>query len=68
MKNWEACVNNQIFWNDLLQLTIEVKGSNDRVDFDENNQVIKNYTKIKKRILNKEETKEFNNRRSKKSS
>lgn len=66
LKSYTELLPATILKNDLLELTIEVKASNDRVDFDKNNQVIKNYTIIKKRILNKEEIKEFNNRRSKK--
>ncbi|MGQ8870393.1 transcriptional regulator [Myroides sp. TSA_177.3] len=68
LKSYTELLPTTILKNDLLELTIEVKGSNDRVDFDENNQVIKNYNIIKKRILTKKEIKEFNTRRSKKSS
>ncbi|MDM1408226.1 transcriptional regulator [Myroides sp. DF42-4-2] len=68
LESYTELLPTTILKNDLLELTIEVKGSNDRVDFDENNQVIKNYNIIKKRILTKKEIKEFNTRRSKKSS
>ncbi|MDM1519397.1 transcriptional regulator [Myroides odoratimimus] len=68
LKSYTELLPTTILKNDLLELTIEVKGSNDRVDFDENNQVIKNYNIIKKRILTKKEIKQFNTRRSKKSS
>lgn len=68
LKSYTELLPTTILKNDLLELTIEVKGSNDRVYFDENNQVIKNYNIIKKRILTKKEIKEFNTRRSKKSS
>lgn len=66
LKSYTELLPTTILKNDLLELTIEVKGNNDRVDFDKNGQVIKNYNIIKKRILSKEEIKEFNNRRSKK--
>ncbi|EHQ44284.1 MULTISPECIES: hypothetical protein [Myroides] len=68
LESYTELLPTTILKNDLLELTIEVKGSNDRVDFDENNQVIKNYNIVKKRILTKKEIKEFNTRRSKKSS
>lgn len=68
LESYTELLPKTILKNDLLELTIEVKGSNDRVDFDKNNQVIKNYNIIKKRILTKKEIKEFNTRRSKKSS
>ncbi|MDR0229860.1 MAG: transcriptional regulator [Flavobacteriaceae bacterium] len=66
LKSYTELLPTTILKNDLLELTIEVKGNNDRVDFDKNGHVIKNYNIIKKRILSKEEIKEFNNRRSKK--
>jgi len=65
LKSYQELLPTIVLENDLLELTIELKGNNDKVDFDENDQVIKNYTIISKKILNKAEVKQYNTRRSK---
>lgn len=65
LKSYLELLPTTILKNDLLELTIELTGNNDKVHFDKNNEVIKNYRILKKRVLDKEEIKEYNNRRSK---
>ncbi|MBW8360965.1 MAG: transcriptional regulator [Kaistella sp.] len=54
--------------NDLVSLKLRVnRKKNDTVEFDDNNQVIKNYEILEKRVLTEDEVKLHNNRRAKKS-
>ncbi|MEN5308924.1 transcriptional regulator [Chryseobacterium cucumeris] len=64
LDSYQSILPDKILSNDLLYLKIEVnRKRNDTVDFDKNNQVIKNYKIVEMRALNEAETKDFNNRR-----
>jgi transcriptional regulator with XRE-family HTH domain len=58
---------NTILENDLLFVKMEVnRGKNETVNFDEKNNVIKNYILLEKRKLSDKEIIDYNNRRRKK--
>ncbi|KFF76015.1 transcriptional regulator [Chryseobacterium sp. P1-3] len=64
LDSYQSILPDKILSNDLLYLKIEVnRKRNDTVDFDKNNQVIKNYKIVEMRVLNEAEIKDFNNRR-----
>ncbi|SFN90700.1 hypothetical protein SAMN05421741_11370 [Paenimyroides ummariense] len=63
LKSYSDLLPVEVLKNDLIEVRLELTRNNDKVEFDENDIVIKNYKIKGKRILTSDEIKEYNNRR-----